>query len=368
MELRSDRIERFARIFWQSREDAGKTQKYMESRMGVTRRTIANWEKGVSSPTFSQAYLWFQALGLNPLPYYFSFLYPEAMENLFHAKEDDSLVSAFELMKTILPDTMLKQLYFIFTGNHGVSLKTFSELQTSHLHLPMRDRVYTAHSIVYFYRLSQVQNLTNAPDKIPTAIDYLEEAVDQGMSAVINSRLGYTNMAGHHYSDIFKASRLSCGKSQEFMAMNLGINRRTVKNWEDGAVEPSLFQTTEWFRVLNLDIMKYFFDIIYPSLEGDYEYDDAIFDNMDLRIKQQFIFLLFGNHGSSPISVLQMGTAFAHLPKIYRTNIAEITYRAYLMAESDDVLVCPNIILPDITHLEKAIRKCKEDVFQNQED
>lgn len=363
MELRSDRIERFSRIFWESREDANKTQKYMEGKMGVTRRTIANWEKGVSSPTFSQASQWFNALGLNPLPYYFKYLYPEIVENLNVHHDIASVDAAFAKIQEILPETMLRQFYFLFNGSHAVDLKTFIELLCAHMHLPMRDRVYASQSIVYFYRLSEIQGLANAPDEIPTAIDYLEEAVIKGMTAVINSRLGYSNMAKKYYSDIFKMSRMSCGKSQDFIAMNLGINRRTVKNWEDGTVEPTLFQTTEWFRVLNLDILKYFFDIIYPSLEGEYPCSEHVFENLDANTKHKLLFMVFGNHGSSPISVLQMGIAFLHLPQIYRTNIAEMTYRAYLMADSDDVLVCPEHVLPDLSYLEEAITTCKSEVL-----
>lgn len=363
MELRSDRVERFAKIYWQSREDALQTQSYMANKLGVTRKTISNWERGVSFPSFSQTMEWFRALGLNPMPYYFRYLYPELIQGLGSGADRPSMDKAFAIVSDILPPTMLRQFYFLFYGDHDVDLKALSELMAMHLHLNMKDRVYAAQSITFYYRVAAARKLLDAADAIPPAIDYLERAVNSGMAAVINSRIGYTNVASQHYADIFKDSRTHAGKSQDFMAMNLGINRRTVKNWEDGAVEPSLFQVTEWFRVLELDILKYFFEMIYPSFEEEYPCCEDIFENIDENTRRKFLFMIFGSHGSSPISVLEMAVAFVHLPLMFRTNIAEITYRAYLMSEGEGDLICTHLCPPDKEYLHAVLEERKRVLF-----
>ena len=74
---RIDRITRFSKIWWQSRADAEKSQEFMALGLGVSKKTVQNWEKGISAPDLFQGSEWFRILGLNPLPYYLAFLFPE---------------------------------------------------------------------------------------------------------------------------------------------------------------------------------------------------------------------------------------------------------------------------------------------------
>lgn len=49
-ESRIERAKRFAKVWWKSRDDVGKSQEFMALSMGVSKKTIQNWEKGLSSP------------------------------------------------------------------------------------------------------------------------------------------------------------------------------------------------------------------------------------------------------------------------------------------------------------------------------
>lgn len=44
-ESRIERVKRFAKIWWKSRADAGKSQEFMALSLGVSKKTIQNWEK-----------------------------------------------------------------------------------------------------------------------------------------------------------------------------------------------------------------------------------------------------------------------------------------------------------------------------------
>lgn len=52
-----------------SRVDAGKTQQEMANYLGVALQTVQNWEAGVSNPSFSRVYQWFDYLHLNMYVY-----------------------------------------------------------------------------------------------------------------------------------------------------------------------------------------------------------------------------------------------------------------------------------------------------------
>ena len=94
-ESRVDQAKRFAKIWWQSSADADKSQEYMALGIGVSKKTIQNWEKGVSSPDLFQSIEWFRLLAQNPLHYYLEFLYPSLFESedcLEEGKTDEALL------------------------------------------------------------------------------------------------------------------------------------------------------------------------------------------------------------------------------------------------------------------------------------
>lgn len=51
MDTKAKRAELSGEIFLRSRFDAGISQDHMALALGITRQTIRNWERGISSPT-----------------------------------------------------------------------------------------------------------------------------------------------------------------------------------------------------------------------------------------------------------------------------------------------------------------------------
>ena len=93
-ESKSDRNKRFARIWSLSRSDAGKTQEFMANGLGVSKKTIQNWEKGASAPDLYEGSEWFRVLGTNPMPYYLAFLYPWLFDGIKPEDDDQEIEQA----------------------------------------------------------------------------------------------------------------------------------------------------------------------------------------------------------------------------------------------------------------------------------
>lgn len=74
--LRERDMEKLAEVWSESRCQAGKSQEYMASELGVARKTVQNWEKGVSAPTVDRAMEWFRVLGESPLPFLVRYIIP----------------------------------------------------------------------------------------------------------------------------------------------------------------------------------------------------------------------------------------------------------------------------------------------------
>lgn len=72
----NDINERFAKIWKVSRNQVNVSQDEIAKRLGVSKKTVQNWEAGLSSPSQVMGFKWFEALGVQPMPYYLSVMYP----------------------------------------------------------------------------------------------------------------------------------------------------------------------------------------------------------------------------------------------------------------------------------------------------
>lgn len=191
--------EKFAEMFRRSRQDAGEisgkyiSQEYMAKALGVTKTTIQNWENGTSCPNQFKAFEWFQALGLQPLPYYLRLLYPDTFgkdpRDLAEKEIEDALIA---LMVTF-PLEYKKKLLYWFYGEHGSSPFCILEMVTAHLQTPLQDRLNIAHNIINNYELAVVKGTTKSPDAVQPNIDLLKEAYERGRRSVVDGKDNYSN-------------------------------------------------------------------------------------------------------------------------------------------------------------------------------
>lgn len=176
------------------------------------------------------------------------------------------------------------------------------------------------------------------------------------------------------FADMHYNARVKAGKSQEYMAFELSISKKTVQNWEKGISSPSFFQSLEWFRVLNINPFPYFMSIFYPDKlsgikpsDSDEKIEEAfniLISNISINDKRALLYLYYGEHGSDPHSVIQLILAHLHLPMILRINDACNVDTNYKTAKELDVLVCPDNIQPDLSDFKHsilmALEACKE--------
>ncbi len=202
-ENRIDRAKRFSKVWWKSRADAGVSQEYMALGLGVSKKTIQNWEKGTSSPNLFQATEWFHLLGYNPMPYYYEFIYPEMMsqENLAKGREvcDEQVSEILDSMISELPIEIKRQLLFLFYGGHGSSPYAIIQMVLAHLQVSLKDRVSHASAILQDYEITKELGTLTEPDHVQPNLEYLRIALQQGRNAAVHNRSGY-NMSGQFNS------------------------------------------------------------------------------------------------------------------------------------------------------------------------
>lgn len=184
--------ERVAIMFRRSREDAGKSQEYVAQKLGVSKRTVQNWEGGLSSPNQEFTFEWFEVLGLQPLPYYLELLYGKD-EYVKPTSTDKEIENALiDRIKSCSPSEQRKML-FMLSGDHGSSASGILEMVTAHLHVPLKDRLNVAQDVILNYEIAKAQNKLIRTDHILPNINILKMSFDNAYDAVINNLSKYSN-------------------------------------------------------------------------------------------------------------------------------------------------------------------------------
>lgn len=173
---------------------------------------------------------------------------------------------------------------------------------------------------------------------------------------------------------IFQRSRYESGKSQEYMAMGIGVSKKTIQNWENGTSFPNLLQAEEWFRLLSINPLQFYLEIMLPNLSrgasiSPYENADdvneklqVLLDQLPLQSKLILLYLLSGKHGSSPYGVLQMLAAHLQVPLRDRVLHASIIVQNYEMESKLGELVLPTDVQPDLAYLNNCVLTGKTSV------
>ncbi len=168
-------------------------------------------------------------------------------------------------------------------------------------------------------------------------------------------------------------ARNDAGLSQRFVAQAVGVGERTVKNWEAGSSAPNIVQMISWFRACGINPIRYVLDWLDPvhfdglTAENNLadiksallEYISSVSSEKEIR---QLAFCMFGNHGSSWRSQLEMLTAHDHTTLRSRVTVARAVLENYEMEESQGILVNTDHIPPDLSRLRDAVEKGKDAV------
>ena len=187
-------LQRFAKVWRQSRYDAGVSQDYVAKRMNITKKTVQNWEQGLSTPSQINAFRWFKAVDRQPLPYYLELLYPE-FENLSPYTDDDIKIErALDVLLHTLPAYAKRELLYCAYGNHGSSPIAVLEMVTAYLHTPLRHRLNIAQAIATNYEVCKASNDIINCNHIMPHMGLLRKAIRSGRESILCGKETYTVM------------------------------------------------------------------------------------------------------------------------------------------------------------------------------
>lgn len=174
-----------------ARNEVGISQEEMAYKLGVARRTVQNWESGKSEPTIGQAILWFQILGKSPIPFLLQVVIP-TFDHISGEDSDHKLRDAMLMLVNVLPPEGIRQLLYLYYGDHGSSPRAVMQLVTAHLQTPMKDRVMQAKVITHNYEMAQKKGMVARSDHVQPDLQFLKDAIVAGEDAVLKDEEEYS--------------------------------------------------------------------------------------------------------------------------------------------------------------------------------
>lgn len=180
-----DISEKFGRMWKQSRIDAGKSQDYMAKALGVSKKTVQNWEAGYASPSQIMGFKWFEALDVPALPYYLHLLYDEFNGISKDSSDEDVKKALIKLIENLDAETVRKILFLLY-GDHGSPVQAIVDLTVAYVHTPLPARLGVADLVLTNYEIATAYKITQ--DHIRPNTEYLHKSIDDGKKAVAKLR------------------------------------------------------------------------------------------------------------------------------------------------------------------------------------
>ena len=176
---------------------------------------------------------------------------------------------------------------------------------------------------------------------------------------------------------MLSTARTNAKISQDAMASAMGVSRKTVQKWEDGSLCPNLNRVIEWFDITGEPLYPYILRLLHgynfngiSSETNKDDIKDGLHDFVDElsedRIRK-LMYVIYCDHGSTPSGVLDLITAYLHLPLDRRVCIASAIIHACVICESTDTLRGKDHVLPDIEFLKECCNSATRAVIEGKE-
>lgn len=188
----NETIVKISQVLKKSRKASGKTQDYVAQKLGVSKKTIQNWEKGITCPDLIQWEMWFTSLGQNPLPYHLSVQYPWLSDDITDLNDDSKIEEDLVQLIHNMPTIEKKELLFLMSGLHGSSWYSLLQMFTAHCHTTMQSRVAAARIILENYEMESRTGEIVCKGEIMPDTKMLSHAINQGKQAAQNNQNRYT--------------------------------------------------------------------------------------------------------------------------------------------------------------------------------
>ena len=184
--------DRIARILRDSRTESGMLQKDVAKLMGISRRTVQNWEEGTAQPPLLKLRQWFKVLNVHPIPYIIQMVGPDGYADEMNGDSNEDIEKLLMYYIKGIPLQDKKKLLYLVAGDHGSSNRGILDMCTAYLSIPLYMRLPIAHNILDIYEISRVKKLTST-DHVQPNLEFLNMAIRKCQDALKTGKDRYSD-------------------------------------------------------------------------------------------------------------------------------------------------------------------------------
>lgn len=179
-----------------ARVEAGLSQREMAHLIGMTERTVQNWEKGDTSPDGDEIMDWFTACGASPLAAMQEMLHPELYRKQATDMTDEELDAAISGFLDNSPRIVKEMILFIVLGKHGSYPPAVIAEICANLHTPLQNKVSVCGQVLDNYNCAVATHTDPVPDDVHPPLDLLETSYKAGKEASRRGETAYMTKKG----------------------------------------------------------------------------------------------------------------------------------------------------------------------------
>lgn len=183
--MRSQKDKELKNILVTSRQVSGKTIEYVAHELGVSKKTVYNWEYGLSEPSASQFLRWFPTIGLNPIPYIYNYYFPR-YQHIKPSTDDKRIKEAFKEVSKLFTTRQMRIMMLVMKQKAS-DIEPLWELFLCYLQNGQFNRIINATGVVTAYELDGPYD----PDAVQPNIQIVKKAIEKAKEAYAKGNKGY---------------------------------------------------------------------------------------------------------------------------------------------------------------------------------
>lgn len=184
-------IKRVAQMLKVSRYRSELSQEQIAKLLNVSKKTVQNWEAGITCPSFIQVFDWLNATNQPPYPYMMAYLHTSQIAVPDVTAEGEAIKKALHTQIDSINEHSHKKLLYCLTGKHGSSPDGALDAFTCFLHLPLIARISMAEAVCTNYELAEATGKIVCPDSVKPNTELLKALIRSAKQAVKDGRETY---------------------------------------------------------------------------------------------------------------------------------------------------------------------------------
>lgn len=157
---------------------------------GIDERRVKRFEEGNDAPRVPEFFAALDAIGVPAFPLLLEYIHPSEYSNR-EPGADATRARVAHYVQSVATERLVRQLDYLFVGQHGSNLEPQMQLITLINHLPLAYRVIICKQALAFWELATLRGETINPADVMPDVELLRATLVKAEAAVAKQQQAY---------------------------------------------------------------------------------------------------------------------------------------------------------------------------------